>query len=141
MARALGISTSYVNLLERNERSVSVPVMLKLFEVYGVDWREIAQDGDTTLLADLRAASQDSLFDEIRPDLPQLRAALAHSPDLAQCFVRLHSAYQASTERLLSVAAAEPGAVQPVLHGSPESAVHAFFRRNRNYFDELEAGG
>ena len=27
MARALGISTSYVNLLEKNERSVSVPVL------------------------------------------------------------------------------------------------------------------
>jgi transcriptional regulator with XRE-family HTH domain len=31
MGKALGISTSYVNLLEKNERSVSVPVMLKLF--------------------------------------------------------------------------------------------------------------
>jgi transcriptional regulator with XRE-family HTH domain len=36
-----------VNLLEKNERSVSVPVLLKLFEVYGVDWRDIAEDDDT----------------------------------------------------------------------------------------------
>ena len=44
MARALGISTSYVNLLEKNERPVSVPVMLKLFELYGIEWRDIAED-------------------------------------------------------------------------------------------------
>jgi len=31
MARLLGISLSYVNLLENNERSVSVQVLLRLF--------------------------------------------------------------------------------------------------------------
>ena len=66
-----------MNLLEKNERSVSVPVMLKLFEVYGVDWREIAEDDDTSVLADLRAALQDTLFDGNRPDLPQF----ARGPD------------------------------------------------------------
>jgi transcriptional regulator with XRE-family HTH domain len=64
---ALGISTSYVNLLEKNERSVSVPVLLKLFEVYGVDWRDIAEDDDTATLADLRAALQDPLFEGTAP--------------------------------------------------------------------------
>ena len=44
MARALGISPSYVNLLENNERSVSVAVLLRLFDAYGVDWRDIAED-------------------------------------------------------------------------------------------------
>ena len=51
MAKELGISTSYVNLLEKNERSVSVPVLLKLFEAYGVDWRDIAEDDDTVKAA------------------------------------------------------------------------------------------
>ena len=81
MAKVLGISTSYVNLLEKNERSVSVPVLLKLMEGYGVDWQDIAEDDDTAQLADIRAALQDPIFDGGRPDLPQLRAALAHSPD------------------------------------------------------------
>ena len=44
MARTLGISASYVNLLENNERSVSVQVLLRVFEAYGVDWRDIADD-------------------------------------------------------------------------------------------------
>ena len=82
-----------MNLLEKNERSVSVPVMLKLFEVYGVDWREIAEDDDTSVLADLRAALQDTLFDGNRPDLPQLRAAQIHSPDLVSAMLKLHRAY------------------------------------------------
>ncbi len=137
MAQTLGISTSYVNLLEKNERSVSVPVLLKLFEGYGVDWRDIADDDSAAALADLRAAVQDPLFEAGRPDLPQLRAALAHSPDLAQCFLRLHRAYLAATDQLLSVAGAAD-AVSPVLFASPEAVVHNFFRRRSNHFPELE---
>lgn len=137
MGRALGVSTSYVNLLEKNERSVSVPVLLKLMEVYGVDWRDIADADDTAQLADIRAALQDPLFESERPDLAQLRAALSHSPDLVGCFLRLHSAYLSATDQLLSVAAAGESD-RGTLQASPESTVHDVFRRNHNYFDDLE---
>jgi len=134
MARALGISASYVNLLENNERSVSVAILLRMFEVYGVDWREIAEDDGSAQLADLRAVMQDPLFAEAKPDLTQLRAALVHSPGLATAFVTLHRAYLAVTDQLLSLA---EGAA-PLLTASPEAAVHNVFRRSRNHFRDLE---
>ena len=137
MARALGISTSYVNLLENNERSVSVPVMLRLFEVYGVDWRDIADEDGSSQLADLRAIIQDPIFDAGRPDLAQIRAALVHSPTLASAFLTLHRAYQSATDQLLALSGAAAGA-EPILATSPESAVHSYFRRHRNHFRELE---
>lgn len=138
MAKALGISTSYVNLLEKNERSVSVPVLLKLMEAYGVDWQDIAEDDDTAQLADIRAALQDPIFDGGRPDLPQLRAALAHCPDLAGSFLRLHRAYLGATDQLMSAGDAGGESGGPVLTRSSESAVHGFFRAHRNHFDPLE---
>ncbi len=137
MARALGISTSYVNLLENNERSVSVPVMLRLFEVYGIDWRDIADEDGSSQLADLRAIIQDPVFDAGRPDLAQIRAALVHSPTLASAFLTLHRAYQSATDQLLALSGAAAGA-EPILASSPESAVHSHFRRHRNHFRELE---
>lgn len=135
MARVLGISSAYVNLLENNQRSVSVAVMLRLFEAYGVDWRDIAEDDDTSVLADLRGVMQDPIFAADKPDAQQLRAALVHSPGLVQSMLRLHRAYQAATDQLLSLA--EGG--DPVLTTTtPEAAVHLYFRRNRNYFRDLE---
>ena len=135
MARALGISASYVNLLENNERSVSVAVLLRLLDTYGVDWRDIAEDDAASQLADLRAAMQDPLFAGTRPDLAQLRAALVHSPALAAAFLRLHGAYQAATDQLLSLADSSA----PILATSPEAAVHDCFRRYRNHFRDVEA--
>jgi predicted transcriptional regulator/transcriptional regulator with XRE-family HTH domain len=138
MARALGISTSYVNLLENNERSVSVPVLLRLFETYGIDWRDIADDDEPIKLADLRAVLQDPLFETTRPDLAQLRAALVHSPDLVHAFLTLHRAYQAAYDQLLGTVDAVPGPDGSFAWMSPESAVHNFFRQNRNHFGALE---
>ncbi len=138
MAKTLGISTSYVNLLEKNERSVSVPVMLKLFEAYGVDWREIADDTETTLLSDLRTALQDPLFDTSRPDLAQLRAALVHCPDLVQSVLRLHEAHQAATDQLLTAAEGGAETTSTMITASPEALVHNYFRSRHNYFPKLE---
>ncbi len=137
MARALGISPAYVNLLEGNQRSVSVQVLLRLFDAYGVDWRDIAEDESATLLPDLRAAVQDPVLGGARPDLPELRAALAHCPTLAAAFLRLHQSYQAAAEQLMAVS--EGGAEgRELVAASPEAAVHNVFRRNRNHFRELE---
>ncbi len=138
MAKTLGISTSYVNLLEKNERSVSVPVILKLFESYGVDWRDIADDDNTTTLSDLRAILQDPLFDDAKPDLTQLRAAIVHSPDLVRCMLKLHGSFQAATDQLLGFAESEPTPSALVFEASPETTVHNFFRVQRNYFADLE---
>jgi transcriptional regulator with XRE-family HTH domain/drug/metabolite transporter superfamily protein YnfA len=134
MAKVLGISPSYVNLLENNERSVSVQVLLRLFDAYGVDWRDIAEEDGTAQLSDLRAVIQDPLFSQTRPDLPQLRAALVHAPALVHSFMALYRSYAVVSDQLLSLT--ESGA--PQVSASPEAAVHDIFRRNRNHFREVE---
>lgn len=137
MARALGISPAYVNLLENNQRSVSVSILLRLLETYGVDWRDIAEDDTGARLADLRGMLQDPIFDNARPDLQELRGALAHAPRLLTALTQLHRAYLAVTDQLQAVAV-RTGEGEPLLGTSPEAAVHDFFRRYRNHFPELE---
>lgn len=137
MAKRLGISAAYVNLLENNQRSVSVAILLRLFEQYGVDWRDIAEDDSGPRLADLRGALQDPLFDSVRPDLQELRAAQTHAPMLVDAMLRLHRAYLTMTDQLLALAAA-PTSGEPLVSASPEALVHNFFRKQRNYFGMLE---
>ena len=136
MAKTLGISASYVNLLENNERSVSVQVLLRLFEAYGVDWRDIAAEDATIKLADLRAMIQDPIFAGQSPDLAQMRAALVHAPGLVQSFMTLYRSYQGTSDQLLALAES----AAPEISASPEAAVHHDFRRNRNHFPDLEDG-
>ena len=87
MARALGVSPAYVNLLENNQRSLSVRMLMRIAEVYGVDWRELLADETPGLLTDLRAVCQDPLLAASRPDLEELRAAVEHAPRAISAWV------------------------------------------------------
>lgn len=139
MAKALGLSASYVNLLENNQRSLSVQVLMRVSEVYGVEWRDLVKDDAPNKLADLRNVLQDPLFNNSRPDLHELRASLDHCPTLAQSLLALHGAYRVLMERALTAQGARQGDEKQFLATSPEAAVHDLFRLNRNHFETLEA--
>ena len=89
MAEALGISAAYVNMLERNQRSLSVPVLMALSEQYGIDWQDVVPDNSSTMLADLRHAFQHPVFAGRPPDIHELQAALDHAPALVRDFLTL----------------------------------------------------
>jgi predicted transcriptional regulator/transcriptional regulator with XRE-family HTH domain len=138
MASALGISATYVNLLENNQRSLSLQVLMRFSDAYGVDWRELVEEDGANLLADLRNVVQDPIFGDDKPDLHELRSALDHCPKLARNMLRLHKTYRTLSERVLSNSTAE-GDSSTVFGVTPESMVHDVFRKNRNHFPTLEA--
>ncbi|SIT13130.1 hypothetical protein SAMN05421759_1198 [Roseivivax lentus] len=136
MARNLGVSPAYVNLLENNQRSVSVKVLMSLSEAYGVDARQLVQDGAAANLAELRAAVRDPIFSEAPPDLMELRAALDHAPKLVRFFLQLHENHHGLLETMRKFNAGD-GATE--LHAvRPETAIHNYFREHLNHFPTLE---
>ena len=42
MAKAPGVSAGYVHLLENNERSLSLRILMSVAYNYGVDWRDLS---------------------------------------------------------------------------------------------------
>lgn len=138
MAKALGLSPAYVNLLENNQRSVSIQVLMRLSDAYGVDWRDLVDDESATTLADLRGVLQDPIFGAEKPDIQELRAAIDHCPRLAQSMIALHKSYRAMSARLLGAQAGAAGGGGAAIEPSPEAVVHDLFRRNRNHFNRIE---
>ncbi len=139
MAHALGISATYINLLENNQRSLSLQVLMRFSDVYGVDWRDLIDDESPTLLADLRNALQDPIFGEDKADLQELRAALDHCPKLTRNLLSLHKTYRVLSERILTTDSAGDDETPSMFGVTPEAMVHDLFRRNRNHFPTLEA--
>jgi len=113
-------------------------MLMKLSEVYGVDWREMIMDDGPIRLADLRNLLQDPVFGIAKPDIEELRAALDHSPNVAECLFTLHRNYRTLAERVLATSAAEQQAGRQQIMVNPETVVHDLFRAHRNHFDVLE---
>lgn len=136
MAKALGISAGYVNLLENNQRSLSVRLLMALADTYQVDWRDLIRDETPNLLSELRNVLRDPMFSGNAPDLQELRAAIDHAPRLVEQFVALYGIHRTTLERIMRQGTAS--GPEGLLASSAETVIHDFFRDNSNHFHELE---
>src|SRR5919198_265256 len=59
LAQMLEISPSYLNQIEHDVRPLTVAVLLRITEVFGVDATFFASEDDTRLLAELREVTMD----------------------------------------------------------------------------------
>ncbi|MBA4782557.1 MAG: DUF2083 domain-containing protein [Rhizobiales bacterium] len=100
MAEELGISPSYLNLIERNQRPLTVQLLLKLSNTYKIDLKELQGDesGQTTEV--LKEVFSDPLLvGEVASDSELVEAADS-VPNLVAGLIHLYRAYKESTDKL-----------------------------------------
>ena len=87
MAKQLGLSTSYLNQLENDQRPLTVTVLMQLTQRFNVDPGYFADDRDTRTITDLRRifpdAAEESLAD-LASRFPELMPASSTSPPAPQ---------------------------------------------------------
>ncbi|PLK26221.1 short-chain fatty acyl-CoA regulator family protein [Novosphingobium sp. TH158] len=135
MADDLGISASYVALLERNSRPLTAELLLRLAKTYRLDVADLAGEDAEDYARRLTDILRDPLFADI--DLPGLEIAdLATSfPGVTEALLRLHGAY--AREQLALAALRENGGDDEA--GDPVGEVRRFIAANRNFFPSLDA--
>ena len=136
MASRLGVSAAYINLMEHNQRSLSVRVLVGLLESYGVDWQDLVNDVDNKTFDDLRNVLKDPFFGEGQIDPREMRAAIDNAPNLVENFLRMHGEYRNLLENVMRIG--NERMPDELLASSAETVVHDFFRNNSNYFPGLE---
>ena len=100
MAAELDISTSYLNLIERNQRPLTVQLLLKLASTYELDLEALQGMGDETLMAQLKETFSDPLLAGEIPDRTELIEFTDTCPNAAAAMVKLYRGYRESLERL-----------------------------------------
>ncbi|GGR40619.1 short-chain fatty acyl-CoA regulator family protein [Streptomyces netropsis] len=131
LARMLAISPSYLNQMEHDSRPLTVPVLLRLTEAFGVDPGLFSERDTGRVLADLREALADEVAAaRVSPtDLSELASRL---PAVAAVLLDLGRRNQALTERLAEVAE-HRGTDDPAMPRSPHEEIREFFYRRQNY--------
>jgi len=104
LAERLGISASYLNLIEHDRRSLTTALLLKVAQVLGLELRDLSAGADAPLASDLAEVFADPLFEDHPVTGRELRELAESSPDLARAIVRLHHGYTVSRHSLDSIA-------------------------------------
>eukprot|EP01035_Chromulina_nebulosa_P057429 gene57429-78682_t len=103
MAEALEISPSYLNLIERNQRPLTVQLLLKLASVYKVDLDELQGEAGSTA-GQLREIFADPLLSGELPGDQELIEVAEVAPNAASGIVKLYRAYKEQAGRLSDLA-------------------------------------
>lgn len=138
LARALELSPSYLNQLEKNERPLTVPVLLKINAVFGVDVQLFSENEEARLIADLRdALSLTPMGEKIA--LAEIRELASNMPAVGRALVAMHRRYREAAELSEAMAARlgdnwQASAPLPM----PFEEVRDFFYERHNYIPELD---
>ncbi|WP_447777257.1 short-chain fatty acyl-CoA regulator family protein [Variovorax boronicumulans] len=139
LAQMLGLSPSYLNQIEQNQRPLTVAVLLRISKTLGVDVQQFSDDEEARLVASMREALADNPGGEAVA-LPELREVASQMPAVARALLALHRRHQEAQERL-ELMAAELGDGRGDISRSrpmPFEVVRDFFFAHQNHFDPLD---
>ncbi len=137
MAEDLGVSPSYLNLLERNQRPVTVQVLLRLGEVYDIDLRSLGAEGDEQAAIELAEVLSDPLFRDLPVPRHELTDIAAAAPGLIEAVGRLYRAYLEARRRQDLAQARVPE--RDDVASDPVDWVRDRVQEYRNHFPDLDA--
>lgn len=138
LAQMLEISPSYLNQIEHDARPLTVAVLLRITEVFGVDATFFASQDDTRLVAELREVTMDRDLD-LDVDMAEVAEVVSAHPAVARALVNLHRRYRMTTARLAEATedrfsdGSGTGAIT-----MPHEEVRDFFYQRQNYLHELD---
>jgi predicted transcriptional regulator/DNA-binding XRE family transcriptional regulator len=137
MAGDLGVSPSYLNHIERNQRPVSAQLLLRLAQTYDVDLRQLGQTGAAGE-AELAEVLADPLFQGLDVPRHELLQLADDAPGAAEAILRLYRAFSEQRDR--ARAAVADGAA--TTDGpTPADWVRELIQSRANHFPELDTLG
>jgi predicted transcriptional regulator/plasmid maintenance system antidote protein VapI len=136
LARMLAISPSYLNQMEHDARPLTVPVLLRLTEAFGVDPGFFSERDTTRLLADLRETLADQVT-QARVSSSDLADLASRLPAVARVLLDLGQHNQRLTERLAELAQGRDS-LGDAVDRTPHEEIREFFYRRRNYLHDID---
>ncbi len=140
MAEGLGISPSYLNLIERNQRPITVQLILKLASVYRIDPHELQAETRGSVAALKEVFSDPLLAGELPGDQELIELAEA-APNASAAVLKLFRAYREQAERLSDLNALLAGEGRATTLSAarlPVDEVREIFEHRASHFSALE---
>ncbi|THF58660.1 short-chain fatty acyl-CoA regulator family protein [Pseudothauera rhizosphaerae] len=144
LARLLEISPSYLNQIEQNQRPLTVPVLLRISSVLGVDVQRFSDDDEGRLVAELRDVLGDAGLTTATGEavsLAEIRELAGQMPAVARALLTIDRRRREAEDRLAAYAALlgeERGAPLPAAP-MPYEEVRDFFYARHNHIASLDA--
>jgi hypothetical protein len=133
LANRLGISASYLNLIEHDQRAISGALLIKLAEIFHLDLATLSGAQERRLEVGLHEAFSDPLLGVDAVPEAEIAALAGSSPSAARAVLALYRAWRVAREDAGGIAL--PSGRRVLL---PNEEARDFFDDHANHFPMLE---
>jgi XRE family transcriptional regulator, fatty acid utilization regulator len=138
LARQLEISPSYLNQIERDRRPLTVAVLLKLAESFGVDPEFFSTQDTARLIAELREVLLDEAID-VHVSASEITDLATNQPSIARALITLRRRYRDTVEHTAALIDGQGmSSRDEVIGAMPHEQVRDFFYDRQNYVGPLD---
>ncbi|WP_375382903.1 short-chain fatty acyl-CoA regulator family protein [uncultured Sphingomonas sp.] len=137
MAEELGVSPSYLNHLERNQRPLTAQMLLRFASVYDIDMRAFVAGANEAAASDLHEIFADELVRDVEIPRHEIIEVAENYPAVADAVVRL---FRALTDLRQMPERVRPEEMAASRTASPLGWLGEVLEARHNHFAELDAG-
>ena len=141
LSKRLGISASYLNLLESGRRTITVPLLIKIGNELGLSLKDLTVESNKRILSDVMDVLSNEIFEDL--DITNLETTefISNNPNIAKALLTLNDSYKSLRDDMqnrLEIMDVESSIKEKKSTRLPVEIVSDFLQENKNYFDSLE---
>ena len=141
LSKNLGISASYLNLLESGRRTITVPLLIKIGNELSLSLKDLTVESNKRILSDVMEVLSNDIFDDL--DITNLETTefISNNTNIAKALITLNDSYKSLREDMqnrLEKMDVESTIKEKKSSRLPVEIVSDFLQENKNYFDSLE---
>ena len=139
LAEELGISPSYLNLIESSKRRIDGDLVLKVCKVLKINLSDLTSRSDLNLENNISELLSDELFEDLDILGPEVKDLVNSNPKIAKALIKLGDNFKQKDIEIVNKVENISGKIIDSRKAAfPGEVVSDFLQENKNFFPKLE---
>ena len=139
LAEQVGISPSYLNLIEAGKRKIDGDLIIKICKELRIELSDLTSKADINLENSITELLGDEIFDDLDIVGPEVKDLVNTNPKIAKALVKLGDNFRRKDHDIINRVENISGKIIDSRKASfPGEVVSDFLQENKNYFPKLE---
>jgi len=140
LAEEMGISPSYLNLIEGGKRKIDGDLLLKVCEKLRIELSDLTSKTDLNLENNISELLSDELFEELDILGPEVKDLVNTNPKIAKALIKLGDNFKQKDHEIVNRLENISGKIIDSRKTAfPGEVISDFLQENKNFFPKLES--
>ena len=139
-AEQLGISPTYLNLIEGGKRKIDGDLLIKISKELRVELSDLTSKSDINLENNISELLDDQLFEDLDILGPEVKDLVSTNPKIARALIKLGDNFKQKDHEIVNKVENISGKIIDSRKAAfPGEVISDFLQENKNYFPKLES--